>query len=244
MKQKKKPLIGILGRYEKDDEKNPIFCTWEEIRIAVVQKGGIPILLLPNQEIFTVEKSTLSVLEKKELGQLVHLCDGILFPGGSKWYEFEEWIYQFALKEGIPILGICLGMQMMVKMDLSPKQVTKDPTVLNHSFLNHHQKAIPYLHDVFIHKGTLLEKIASSSKIKVNSRHRYHVPKVSHLQISAIAPDGIIEAVEGNGPSFILGVQWHPESMLSYDVVSSKIFERFMKEALSFSSKKKIKNND
>jgi putative glutamine amidotransferase len=47
----------------------------------------------------------------------------------------------------------------------------------------------------------------------VNSRHHQAVDRLADgLRITAVAPDGIVEAVEDAGQRFCLGVQWHPES--------------------------------
>jgi len=47
-----------------------------------------------------------------------------------------------------------------------------------------------------------------------NSTHHQAVRTLgTGLQVSATAPDGVIEAIEAPGPNFVLGVQWHPESL-------------------------------
>ena len=48
--------------------------------------------------------------------------------------------------------------------------------------------------------------------MRVNSSHHQSVKDVApSLQASALAPDGIIEAIESSAQRFLLGIQWHPE---------------------------------
>jgi putative glutamine amidotransferase len=43
--------------------------------------------------------------------------------------------------------------------------------------------------------------------------------------VAARAPDGVIEAVEGEGQAFVLGVQWHPEEMAAEDDKAQRLFD-------------------
>jgi putative glutamine amidotransferase len=51
------------------------------------------------------------------------------------------------------------------------------------------------------------------------------------LQVAAVAPDGVIEAVEAQGSQFIVGVQWHPESLIDTDQSMYALFEAFVRAA-------------
>lgn len=63
----------------------------------------------------------------------------------------------------------------------------------------------------------------------VNSFHHQAVHQIGHqLKITAIASDHLIEAIESTTHSFVLGVQWHPESMYHTDLFSKKIFDAFI----------------
>ena len=48
---------------------------------------------------------------------MVDLCDGIIIPGGYRIYEFYKYITEYAIKKDIPVLGICLGMQTLSRID-------------------------------------------------------------------------------------------------------------------------------
>ena len=84
------------------------------------------------------------------------------------------------------------------------------------------------LHEIIIDKNSLLYKIIGVEKMIVNSRHKSCISNTK-LNVSGIANDGIIEAIEDDGKRFFLGVQWHPENMYNNDINSRKIFDYFIK---------------
>lgn len=226
-----KPIIGVIGRPDMASDDDKVICIWEGTRRAIVKKGGIPFLILPTQDVeyeSLKPKDTpkLAEEEKNELKRLVDMCDGLLLPGGYKWYEFDEFIYNYALEKNMPILGICAGMQMMCRIDQN--NVCKDTTVRNDTTIDHHQRDKKYVHNVSIIDNTILSKIIGEKEIKVNSKHNYHVSSTANLKVSAYSEDGLIEAVEYEDKDFVIGVQWHPETMLDYDENANKILDEFI----------------
>lgn len=77
-----------------------------------------------------------------------------------------------------------------------------------------------------IEKNSKLYKILGEEKIEVNSKHRKCI-KETRLDYVAYSEDGIIEALEDKTKKFFIGVQWHPESLLS-DKYSSRLFDAFV----------------
>lgn len=229
-----KPIIGVIGRPDMASDDDKVICMWEGTRRAIVKKQGIPFMILPTQDveyesIRPKDTPRLTEEEKDDLKRLVDMCDGLLIPGGYKWYEFDEFIYNYALEKNIPILGICAGMQMMCRIDCNKNNICEDTTVRNNTLIDHHQRGQKYVHNVNIIEDTLLSKIINKAEIKVNSKHNYHVENIVNLKISAYSEDGLIEAVEYDDRDFVVGVQWHPETMLDYDDNANKIFDEFMK---------------
>jgi putative glutamine amidotransferase len=75
-------------------------------------------------------------------------------------------------------------------------------------------------HEIWITRGSLLwdlmqEKLAEGDACQVNSRHHQAVKKPAcSFEVTATAPDGVIEAIECGSGGFCLGVQWHPENFV------------------------------
>lgn len=218
-----------MGRLYSGDAN--IICV-EEIRYAVTKMGGIPILILPvDKTKITDEKNEVSYFyntqEIEDLEKILKLCDGFILPGGDTWYQLDEIVIEYAIKYDKPLLAICLGMQALSKVLNSEKKVAYDNTIKNNTSINHYLPDEDYAHEVIIDKNSKLFSIIEEEKIKVNSRHNYHVPLLRVNYISARSKDGLIEAVEIKNKKFIIGVQWHPETIFDKDINARKIFEAF-----------------
>ena len=202
-----------------------IICV-EEIRIAVIKFGGIPLLILPVDKDEMSCKIVYSEEEIKDLERVLSLCDGFILPGGDTWYRLDEVVIDYAIRRDKPLLAICLGMQALSKVLSGEKEKAYDNTIKNNTLINHLEPNKDYVHSVIIDKNSKLYSIIGEEKIRVNSRHSYHVPELNNTLICARSSDGLIEGVELKDKKFIIGVQWHPESNLE-DEHSEKIFKSF-----------------
>lgn len=228
-----KPIIGIVGRPDITKDEDLIISVGENYRKAIIKKGGIPILILPPQDIKYEEYRPKDVVrltaeEKQDLIRMINLCDGIIMPGGHKWYEYDEFICTYAIDHNIALLGICMGMQLMGKIDNNKNNFIGDTTFKNDTILNHDQKEQQYVHKVDIVKDSFLWKIIREDTIEVNSRHNYHIKNSNFFKVVAYSEDGLIEAIELPENNFALGIQWHPEKMIEYDEKADKIFSEFL----------------
>jgi putative glutamine amidotransferase len=135
--------------------------------------------------------------------------------------EFELGLVSLARKQGLPILAICRGVQVLnvayggtLVQDI-PSQV---PGALTHKLEVPPHQAFELAHEIWIDKDTLLsklmrERLSDTDACEVNSRHHQAVRTLAPgLIVSATAPDGVIEAIEDPAARFCLGVQWHPEN--------------------------------
>lgn len=85
---------------------------------------------------------------------------------------------------------------------------------------------------ITIEEGSILNRLLGEERVKVNSFHHQSVKEIgSDFRISARSDDGVIEAIERKGNSFVLGVQWHPERMYQKDKRSLTLFQEFVKWA-------------
>lgn len=146
--------------------------------------------------------------------------------------EFELLLLRNALKNSIPVLGICRGLQLI--------NIYYEGTLVQH--LNEdkilHQGSPDKKHIVNIEEGTLLYDIAGVRSEAVNSAHHQSIGKLgSGLAENSRSEDGIIEGIEWsdkNNKPFMLAVQWHPERMkkfnLQHSPLSKNIRDRFIAE--------------
>lgn len=145
---------------------------------------------------------------------LLKLCDGFILPGGD--YETIDFlIIKYAYEFDLSLLGICMGMQSLGKYFNGNLELVD----------NHYSKSD--YHFVNIDSSSKIFKILNRSKIKVNSRHKYKLSNTD-LKIFAYSQDNVIEAIEVPNKKYIIGVQWHPESMISYDIVSKQLLDSFI----------------
>ena len=235
----KKPVIGIVGRFDKEDEKKGETkkVGIGEYYIKMVNKyGGIPIGILPTKEaiyndLALKEVGPLTEEEKEKLINVISLCDGILMPGGNKWYEHDEFIAAYAHDHDIPVLGICMGMQLMGYIDNKYSNASTDKTYYNQTERKHDQPGVNYVHPVKIEKGSILDTLLNKEIVNVNSRHNYNVGHVNNLKIAAISDDGLIEAIYDPNLTFYLGLQWHPELMDVNGNDMENVIKEFIKKA-------------
>lgn len=239
----KRPHILIpLPAY--DDMAPPKYGVKQSYIHAIADAGGEPLCIVRPDEARLVE--------------LLPFIDGIFLVGGhdidSEYYGEENSghtqhidrsrdlvelaLVSLAVKHHIPLLGVCRGMQAInvaLGGSLYQDVLTEMPGALNH---DHHMdkktgKELSHAalaHDVSIKKNTLLHKLIGKENIGVNSLHHQGVKTLGNdLIASAIAPDGLIEAIELPRHPFALGVEWHPEELP--DKESKMIFAAFTNAA-------------
>lgn len=206
-----KPIIGIITRPEFSSEKNKTMGIYEDLRTSIIDSGGIPIGIMPlNNDLNDFNK---------EIFNLIDMCDGVVFQGGDNFYKYDEQCMKYTYEKDIPTLGICLGMQLMGCL-FNGEVINIDANI-------HKQNNKKYVHDVFIKEDSQLYSIFKTDRIKVNSRHKQAIINPD-LEITAISTDGLIEALEDKNKTFFVGIQWHPESMASYDILESRLFNYFI----------------
>jgi putative glutamine amidotransferase len=132
--------------------------------------------------------------------------------------RFELALAREALARDLPILAICRGAQVL-NTAAGGTLVQDIPSAIPGTF-NHQQTEARdvTVHDVRVTRGTclwtLLEpRLQPDGSVAVNSRHHQSVKQPgTGFVVSAVSPDGIVEAIEKPGAAFCVGVQWHPEN--------------------------------
>lgn len=154
--------------------------------------------------------------------------------------EVEIRLTRQALKQGKPILGICRGFQMLgaaLGSTLIGDITTFRPNTLVHYAVN----SISSRHEIRIEPGSLMERVYNSTSVVINSRHHQgFIPEFvsDKLRVTAIAPDGIVEAAEMPGDVFVVGVQWHPEKQADdfINTISVALFRAFVEAGADWRS--------
>lgn len=144
-------------------------------------------------------------------------CDGIILPGGSITHTSIYKVIKYLYIKNKPTLGICLGMQELGILFRGKTGIL--PT-------EKHKSKQTYVHDVIINENSLLYRILNKKAICVNSRHTDYLICTDANRV-AYSKDYIIEAIEIPNKKFMIGVQWHPES-LYFDGNSNKLFDYFI----------------
>ena len=226
-----KPVIGIPLRYQKLNDDRAIIYLSERVRRTIQLAGGFVYSITPVQNLDNFhtkgnEFPELTDLEKEDIDRSLNMCDGLLFPGGIKFTPYDRYLLEIAIEKKIPVLGICLGMQMMscYLEDVSLFDVSSDT--------NHFQESdFELTHKVIIDKNSKLYDIIGEDEILVNSFHKRCISENNIYKVTAKSEDGLIEAIEYPGDYFNIGVQWHPEISYEFDENSRKIVDAFIKVA-------------
>lgn len=224
------PIIGVTATLKEDVESVAERPLGRFVRTdldyveGVAEAGGVPVVLPP----VAGERAALRLLDG---------LDGLLLSGGSDldpgYYgekpvpelgptiperdEFEMALLDAALRRGIPIFGICRGMQLL-NVALGGTLYQDLPTQIGGEVLKHRQETPKWqpTHEVGVREGSCVGEITGAAEIKVNSYHHQGVKDLADgLVVSARSTDGIVEAVEYGDLSerWVLGVQWHAEAM-------------------------------
>jgi len=181
---------------------------------AVELAGGVPVVLPP--------------LEAGAMSTLLTRLDGVCLSGGPDLDpaaygarahaalgptepaldRFELELARAADAAGMPLLGVCRGAQAL--------NVARGGTLHQH-IEGHRQIELATLatHSVRIAARSRAARVLGGHTAEVNSFHHQAVETLGDgLVATAWAPDGTIEGLEDPSHPFLLGVQWHAETLL------------------------------
>ena len=215
-----KPVIGITSDFVNDTlggrpwNSVTLLCQYTD---ALTLAGGLPVILpLANAD---------------NVRDYLDRLDGILLSGGVadipadvlgekphptttpisrlRWDSECLWL-RTALDLDKPILGVCLGMQIM-NVIAGGKIVQDIPSQWSNAG-PHTDASRRHPHEVEVKSGTILAGMAPSNRVTVTSAHHQAITNVpAPYEVSAKTDDGIVEAIEDPAKRFVVGVQWHPE---------------------------------
>jgi putative glutamine amidotransferase len=242
------PIIGITATLKEDIDavaERPLgrFVRADLDYIeGVVGAGGAPVVLP-------------AAGDKRVAEAVVHSLDGLLLSGGSDldpgYYgegpvaelgvtiperdSFEMSLVGLALRLGMPIFGICRGMQVM-NVALGGTLYQDLPSQWEGDVLKHRQDTPKWqpTHEVRVVEGSYIAEAMGREVVKVNSYHHQGIRTLAEgLVIAGRSSDGVIEAVEAVDVSerWLLGVQWHAEAMRGAGPQQESLFEAHVSAA-------------
>ena len=131
--------------------------------------------------------------------------------------EMEFYLCRRAVEMDLPVLAICRGLQVLncaLGGTLYQDIASQYGDQLKHPCYDTPRDQV---HAVRVEKGTKLLAAAGMENLRVNSRHHQAVKRLAPgLIVNARAEDGLIEGAEMPDKKFVVGVQWHPESLSDY----------------------------
>lgn len=235
----KKAIIGISASIIIDKED---FLGYKKVYVnndyieSVIEAGGIP-LVLPITD------------DEAVIDSYIDTIDGLILTGGHdvspRYYgenpqpklgeifperdEFDLKLLEKAKNKNIAILGVCRGFQLInVAYGGS---LWQDLSYSDYEYIKHNQKHRPDLktHSLEIKENSKLYEIFGEKSIYVNSFHHQIIKKVSdEFNITAVAPDGVVEALEHKDYKFLVGVQFHPEMLHEVCDMMKNLFKVFV----------------
>ena len=212
-----RPVVGItLG----DGDRPGYHGMREDYARSVELSGAIPVVL-PSQR-------------PEDAAALLDRLDGLLLSGGidvdpalygqprhpklgrvdRRRDDFELALTREALARDLPILAICRGHQVL-NVATGGSLVQDIPSELKGTVTHDAPgRRTRRSHAIDVEPASKLGEILGGGPLAVNSFHHQAIDALGKgLVVSARSPkDGLVEGVELPGRSFVVGVQWHPES--------------------------------
>lgn len=227
------PLIGITTyeRNEKDD-----FVLPAAYADAVRRAGGIPVLVPPGEPRLDALLARLDGLilsggmdvDPARYGGLPHAR---IEPPNPERDETEIALVRGVVADGLPLLGICRGAQLL-NVALGGSLVEHLPDEVGEAVAHQTEAGDPTPHPVEIAPGSRLAAIVGARAEAPASWHHQAVRRVAPgLTPVAQAPDGTVEAVEMAGHPWLIGVQWHPELTAATDPAQQRLFDALVAAA-------------
>ncbi|WP_309889308.1 gamma-glutamyl-gamma-aminobutyrate hydrolase family protein [Archangium sp.] len=238
----RRPNIGITPDYSANRPDSPF--PYYELKVpysdAVLRAGGLPFVLPYSDDPACVD----AYLDR---------ISGLLVTGGAfdippETYgdtaregmgvvklprtAFETALMRGALKRNMPVLGICGGMQLLnVVLGGTLHQDIGREVPGAHEHEQKHDRTQPQ-HPVEVRDGTILADALGKGQLMVNSTHHQAAQRMGEqVVVSAVSPDGVVEAIESTQYGFAVGVQWHPELMLNSVPAHIGVYRAFIAKA-------------
>jgi putative glutamine amidotransferase len=221
--KRNRPVIGVTADLEHRAEARPPRPAYilDATNCDTLRSMGAVPLMLPS--------------ELDAVDDYLDLCDGIVVSGGGyqfrvpqlfqfdgteppekeRRFRFEARLMQRCIERDKATLGVCGGFQVLNQVTGGDLIVALEQERVE--WAGHRGAgAREMVHPVSPVAGTRFAAIVGPAAFETNSLHRQGVTRAGPgAVVAGLASDGIVEAIEVPGRRFVLGVQWHPEFLLS-----------------------------
>ncbi|MFO1036803.1 MAG: gamma-glutamyl-gamma-aminobutyrate hydrolase family protein [Geminicoccaceae bacterium] len=252
----RRPVIGILSDVRQIGI-HPFHAVGEKYIEAVANGAEALPVLIPATE----AGGDLRGIQRPE--DYLDIIDGLFLPGSPSNVEPRHYglgesrpgtlhdpqrdatvlpLVRAALDRDLPLLAVCRGHQELnvVLGGTLHQHVHEQPGLMDHREPKDAPREVQYAtaHPVRLTEGGLLQRLLGTREIKVNSIHGQGVDRLAEgLEVEALAPDGVVEAVRVKASTFAVSVQWHPEWRWWEDPASTALFRAFGEAARAWKMK-------
>ena len=198
----RKPVIGITADLARDDRGFPRHQLRSTYVESVAQAGGVPVILPAHEALCAAALEALDGvlltggddIDTRPFGIDLHPAARIMDP--SRQAAELALLRALDARPAMPVLGICLGMQLM--------GVHRGARLIQHL-----DDVLP---DAQRHRGDAIHPVESElGSGPVASWHHQAIADAPGFAVVGRSDDGVIEAIRDRGRPFYVGVQWHPE---------------------------------
>ena len=225
----KRPLVAIPGRRsdEAKGHRTPVVSGGRLYADAVHRAGGLPVVVAPTDDLdavrATIDRCDAMVLlggGDVDPASYGHERGDILFGTNRFLDEFERAAILRAVERDIPVLAICRGHQML--------NVALGGTLIQH--LDTTEVHRDKMHGVSLVAGSRVAEAMGSLTPIVHSFHHQAIAEPGRgLVVTGTFTDGTIEAVELEGATWVVGVQWHPEDTAEDSPENQGLFDELVR---------------
>lgn len=201
-----KPVVAITGPTR--GARMPRLC----VALAVRWYGAQPLQLRPGDTLDDKKFDAVVITGGHDVDPVLYAAEPEVTPKYDRDRdEFESRVIKYALRENLPLLGICRGAQLL--------NVQRGGNLFQELRSRRHKTSNRWtvlpIKTLQVQPRTQLERFLGCRNCRINSLHNQGIDQLgSALQVSARDLDGIVQGIEDPSKSFLVGVQWHPEFLL------------------------------
>ena len=179
------------------------------VAMAIRLFGGEPMQLHPGQHAQQYPLAGVVITGGHDINPVLYAAEPEVEPRYDEERDaFEREVIEYALKNDLPLLGICRGAQLLNVV--RGGSLFQDLRV--HRRRTSHRRTILPLKTLLIEQDSGLAQRMNCQRCRINSLHNQAIDRLgSGLKVAARDLDGIVQAIEDPEANFLLGVQWHPE---------------------------------